>query len=223
MEVWVLWSVSEMLLLVAELYHLLLDKLALDYKLVDFTHKKEHAAGQNPDNPDLFTPVDLVVAGSTRRRSVELVKGRRVCPRRRLLVLHNGTFQATSESGKLLDFTLFCRKNRCKMQMIKDEPQKHLYQQYHTHRVRKDGVKLVTTVAGTHMHGNMFAQEEEARGKMITAPYEGSDGWSALSAAQKWNNIHTNSAKGFAGRRRARRGRSGSPAAAAKAWYKEIE
>lgn len=69
----------------------------------------------------------------------------------------------------------------------------------------------------------MFPQEEEARGKMITAPYEGSDGGSALSAAQKWNNIHTNSAKRFAGRRRARRGRSVSPPAAVKAWYKEIE
>lgn len=79
-------------------------------------------------------PVDLVVAGSNRRpasrRSVGLVKGRHVCPERRLLVLHNVMFQATSESGKLFDFTLCCRKNRCKMQTIKDE---HLYQQYHTH------------------------------------------------------------------------------------------
>lgn len=46
----------------------------------------------------------------------------------------------------------------------------------HTHTVRKDGVELVSTVAVTHTHGNMFPQEGEARGKMITALYEGSDG-----------------------------------------------
>lgn len=111
MEVWILWSVSEFLLLVAELYHLLLDKLALDHKLVDFTHKEEHAACSKSCTAFLKAlltcSADLVVAGSSQQAASVCLS---VCPERRLLALHNVMFQATSESGKLLDFTLFCHK-----------------------------------------------------------------------------------------------------------------
>lgn len=115
-EVWILWSVSEMQSSTTSYWT---NWLWITNWLISHTKTQEHAACQNLDScsectVDLLTPVDLLVAGSN-GRPAGLVKGRHVCPEQRLLVLHNVMFQATSESGKLFDFTLFCRKNRCKM------------------------------------------------------------------------------------------------------------